>query len=620
MAERSIVLDNYRDLGIDKPTSLVLNNSVDKDNLGGLVVLVGPNNSGKSNVLSALLSLIPGSQTITKEDRPDFITEDVPDANVSFVCKDGNDIYSYSKNSNGQDIWDFHKGKTGKVDEAAEAEEEYKRAVSVYSLVQRYFSDNTLYFDSATIEASKRNANLLDEKDHTLALKKMKEFCIAVWNRVRSNYSMQSTFANYVINKTNAADRILVGLTEPAQDRKAEIGSSFEKKYGYSFLPTISLYNEQKMRNNMLNVSPNSWTSSPLFVSLFNTLGIKQETIATLYQRFQASSNISVLTTFAKKYQAKVDEIAERFNKLYFLTPSAKYSFELIFSQEHISFGIKLGDTALNFEKQSTGFQWFFDLFFNYMNNHDVKPGDILVMDEPGTCLHVRGQEELRDFLEDFAIKHDITIVISTHSPFLVAPDHFDEVRVVSRDGNEATIKNDFHVTAHDYPDTLSPVTEALTTRNSVVVDPNERKIFVEGITDYDYLTAFKIALGVDGLVFLPINGLGKKGCQDKIIAEILKLEKEPNLLVDGDIAGIKFQENGKDTGATIIKLTDVDPSWKEMENLFTDEERAANNLDAKKGYDAALFKSKIIKGTAKISAKTKENFKKLLDYLSKDI
>ena len=420
--------------------------------------------------------------------------------------------------------------------------------------------------------------------------------------------------------KINAADRSLVGLADPNQDRKAEISSSFETKYGYSFLPTISLYNEQKMRNSMLNVSPNSLTSSPLFVSLFNTLGIKQDTITNLYQRFQLSSNISVLTTFAKKYQAKVDEIAERFNKLYFLALSTKYSFELIFSQEHISFGIKLGDAALNFEKQSTGFQWFFDLFFNYLNNHDLKPGDILVMDEPGTCLHVRGQEELRDFLEDFAIKHDITIVISTHSPFLVSPDHFDEVRLVSRDGNEATIKNDFHVTAHDYPDTLSPVTEALTTRNSVVVDPNERKIFVEGITDYDYLTAFKIALGVDGLVFLPINGLGKKGCQDKIIAEILKLDKEPNLLVDGDIAGVKFQENGKDTGATIIKLTDVDPSWKEMENLFADEERSANNLDAKKGYDAALLKSKIIKGTAKISAKTKDNFKKLLDFLSKDI
>lgn len=51
--KRVLKLHHFRNLGRKSPTELLLNSSFDEKH-GGLVVLVGENNVGKSNVLEAL--------------------------------------------------------------------------------------------------------------------------------------------------------------------------------------------------------------------------------------------------------------------------------------------------------------------------------------------------------------------------------------------------------------------------------------------------------------------------------------------------------------------------------------------------------------------------------------
>ncbi|EMG84251.1 hypothetical protein HMPREF1392_00420 [Helicobacter pylori GAM101Biv] len=51
--KRVLKLHHFRNLGKNSPTELLLNSSFDEKH-GGLVVLVGENNVGKSNVLEAL--------------------------------------------------------------------------------------------------------------------------------------------------------------------------------------------------------------------------------------------------------------------------------------------------------------------------------------------------------------------------------------------------------------------------------------------------------------------------------------------------------------------------------------------------------------------------------------
>ncbi len=51
--KRVLKLHHFRNLGRNLPTELLLNSSFDEKH-GGLVILVGENNVGKSNVLEAL--------------------------------------------------------------------------------------------------------------------------------------------------------------------------------------------------------------------------------------------------------------------------------------------------------------------------------------------------------------------------------------------------------------------------------------------------------------------------------------------------------------------------------------------------------------------------------------
>lgn len=52
--ERIIKLSKFRNIGLKEEERFVLNTSLEKNKIGDLVILIGPNNSGKSNVLDAL--------------------------------------------------------------------------------------------------------------------------------------------------------------------------------------------------------------------------------------------------------------------------------------------------------------------------------------------------------------------------------------------------------------------------------------------------------------------------------------------------------------------------------------------------------------------------------------
>ncbi|MBO7085403.1 ATP-binding protein [bacterium] len=79
----------FRNIGFDDqgtPTNekLYLNYSLNKEYLGDLVILIGPNNSGKSNVLDALECF--AKYNITDRDKSDnFMNDDQLKPNLSLV-------------------------------------------------------------------------------------------------------------------------------------------------------------------------------------------------------------------------------------------------------------------------------------------------------------------------------------------------------------------------------------------------------------------------------------------------------------------------------------------------------------------------------------------------------
>ena len=77
--ERRLEISSFRNIGFEegKPSKegLILNHSLTKGSLGDLVILIGANNSGKSNVLDALLAY--GDKRISDRDVTDLYMEEL---------------------------------------------------------------------------------------------------------------------------------------------------------------------------------------------------------------------------------------------------------------------------------------------------------------------------------------------------------------------------------------------------------------------------------------------------------------------------------------------------------------------------------------------------------------
>ncbi|PDW78131.1 hypothetical protein BB383_04185 [Helicobacter pylori] len=203
--------------------------------------------------------------------------------------------------------------------------------------------------------------------------------------------------------------------------------------------------------------------------------------------------------------------------------------------------------------QQSTGFQWAFNFMFGFLYNvgshFSLNKNIIYVMDEPATHLSVPARKEFRKFLKEYAHKNHVTFVVATHDPFLVDTDHLDEIRIVEKETEGSAIKNHFNYplnNASKNSDALYQIKRSLGVGQHVFHNPQKHRIiFVEGITDYCYLSAFKLYFNKHNpqfkdnpipFTFLPISGLKKESDEMKeTIQKLCELDNNPIVLTDDD-------------------------------------------------------------------------------------
>jgi predicted ATP-dependent endonuclease of OLD family len=79
---------------------------------------------------------------------------------------------------------------------------------------------------------------------------------------------------------------------------------------------------------------------------------------------------------------------------------------------------------------RSRGFVWFFSFVAWYSQVNRRGDNVILLLDEPGLTLHGRAQGDLLRYFET-ELKPNHQVIYSTHSPFMVDPEHFERVRII---------------------------------------------------------------------------------------------------------------------------------------------------------------------------------------------
>ncbi|GHR53198.1 AAA family ATPase [Helicobacter pylori] len=297
--------------------------------------------------------------------------------------------------------------------------------------------------------------------------------------------------------------------------------------------------------------------------------------------------------------------------------------------------------------QQSTGFQWAFNFMFGFLynvgSNFSFNKNIIYVMDEPAAHLSVPARKEFRKFLKEYAHKHNTTFVLATHDPFLVDTDHLDEIRIVEKKEEGSAIENTFNYPLNNAgkdSDALDKIKRFLGVSQNVFHNPQKHRIiFVEGTTDYCYLSAFKLYFNErefknDPILFtfLPISGLKKEPNEMKeTIQKLHELDNDPIVLIDDD-RKCDFDQNAKSEQfkkaneemhdlITILQLSSCDENFKQIEDCFSanDREKYAKN---KRMELVMAFKTRLLYSEKDdvVGEETKKNFLKLFEWIKERV
>lgn len=396
-------------------------------------------------------------------------------------------------------------------------------------------------------------------------------------------------------------------------------------------IPKIILHNGHRYRKNLQILKSAIDEEKPnFFTYLLKYMKNGIENIKKAYSTTTTSKDIyeNLINDFLK------DGFSRKFNELsHKIFGNHEYDFRIKLEGGLIRLSIKRDDEPITLSQQSQGFQWFFGLFFYLYFRYDLQAGDIILIDEPDAYLSIPSIKGFRNIIKKIAKEMGITFVTTTHNPFFVDIDYLDEIRIVKKkkDGDGVEIVNFGDIDTHKEADTLKEIIDAFGLGNlnrDIITNPDNKVIFVEGITDYNYLTAFKLLYNRDkdenenlNLSFLPIAGLGKlhednsKELENKI--NLLSKFNDVIILADGDETANKFKQLSKSKEKiNIIQLTDIDNNFEKIEYLFSenDKEKFKSIIKNKSLEASSLFKNIIF--DLDIEEQTINNFNKVLIYL----
>ncbi|MFP6168914.1 ATP-binding protein [Helicobacter pylori] len=363
--------------------------------------------------------------------------------------------------------------------------------------------------------------------------------------------------------------------------------------------------------------------------------------------------------------QLKIDSlIAKEFNRLlaiaedspqdsYQLKIHVRHNNKLSEEKEYTAYEIKLEvydcrkshdqNEPIILSQQSTGFQWAFNFMFGFLYNwgshFSLNKNIIYIMDEPATHLSVPARKEFRKFLKEYAHKNHVTFVLATHDPFLVDTDHLDEIRIVEKETEGSVIKNHFNYplnNASKNSDALDKIKRSLGVGQHVFHNPQKHRIiFIEGITDYCYLSAFKLYFNEREFkdnpipfTFLPISGLKNNPNEMKeTIQKLCELDNNPIVLTDDDrkcdsdqkAKSEEFKKANEEMHdpITILQLSKCDENFKQIEDCFSENDRKEYAKNKCKEL-AMAFKTRLLYGGEDaVEKQTKRNFLKLFKWVA---
>jgi len=277
--------------------------------------------------------------------------------------------------------------------------------------------------------------------------------------------------------------------------------------------------------------------------------------------------------------------------------------------------------------RRSQGFQWFLSFYINFTAESEGElKNTVILLDDPGVYLHPSGQRDLLSTLEKIS-KHN-QIIFTTHSPFLIDRKNLQRVRIVSKEKDRigTKIEEKFYISEYD---ALEPIRASIGMTIGDSLFFAKKNILVEGYSDYLILEAFSkickekglnyIELDNDKISIIPVSGAKKMPYFSTLLG---KENLDFVILLDNDSEGRKTKKDliekfkiEERLILTLDKITEKPGEDAEMEDLVDFELylQAVNIVYNK------IFKKKFNKEKIESSDLEKQNFSGLKAFFRKN-
>ena len=419
MSQRFLEIKNFKNIGITKEEDqwqrLYLNNSLDKDKIGELIILIGENNVGKSNILDAIRNIKKQKDKGNlKNYIPDFKDYRNCNPKIKLVYRDNNDNKEL-------ELQIDKNGKVDVVDNLPKHTEIIKPKLFLDKVKQEIDDKFNSYIDYI-----KQYSNYWNERNQLLntynsIISESDKNIKTKYNELKNLYMSLQTLLNNFINSYNRnsyyygkkiEDLNFIDLDSIAYTEQKEIQQSddiIKEKYGIDFIPNIIYYEAEDIKDEDLTTTPEDIKDSKFFNSLFKAIGEDISIITEAYE--QAEEHPSYREPYEKDINKKLEKIVnKKFNELYFQDlKTQEYNFYIKLNKDEIYLTMEKNGNVIVLSKQSVGFKWFFNFFFNFLYTDELKAGDIVLMDEPEIHLSIPGRRDLRKFIKKFAKDTGIT-------------------------------------------------------------------------------------------------------------------------------------------------------------------------------------------------------------------
>lgn len=395
-------------------------------------ILVGKNESGKSNIIKALSMLSPESSLTASDKRQPLPSEPIPTlSNVRHVFELDEDelniliteikkeiyIDDYDKK-----VFKNDKGKTFTLEEFVRAEK--KQIVYISNII----TATKLALSWAISEGAFEligdwkkpvspftdNVTLIDKDNETINLKGYSAILGESCDNLPATTITQATFKNVV-----------------------EIIDKCKNKMLTDDIPTVICWNYNEKNLLPANIDLTQFISDPNtcvpLKQMFNLAGIYN-----IKKSIETEKAVS-----EHRYRNLLNRVAETTTN-HFREVWSEYksiSFSLLPNGNYIDASIKDEFNHYEFTERSDGFKRF--VTFLLLISSRVKIGflenALILIDEPDICLHPSGARYLRDELINISEKN--IVVYSTHSIFMIDDKEINRHLIVTKNDEKTVVK-----------------------------------------------------------------------------------------------------------------------------------------------------------------------------------